>query len=205
MRKVVLLMVLASTAYAKGPKYNFDNPLLVDELVNVYHDIEAVPNGIYKSSSMTLQGITVSSITVNSKATIKGTSTNDDAPAGYIGEYLSSVVGPVSAATSGNFVAATSLALTPGDWDVSLNAQVDPNGGTTTDWRTGISTVLGTSLVQGDNYAIEQKTITALSQLTISNYRISTNTNVTYLANFYAVYTVATPRIYCRFSARRVR
>lgn len=51
----------------------------------------------------------------------RGTTTNDDASAGQIGEYLESVVltGAAVALTTGVSANITSLALTAGDWDVN--------------------------------------------------------------------------------------
>ncbi len=50
-----------------------------------------------------------------------GTTTNNNAPAGYIGEYISSIVGsgaPVSLTTN-TAKTITSISLTAGDWDIS--------------------------------------------------------------------------------------
>jgi hypothetical protein len=51
---------------------------------------------------------------------IVGTTTNDNAAAGYVGEYISSNVAYSSAITTTSNVAAniTSISLTAGDWDV---------------------------------------------------------------------------------------
>lgn len=50
-----------------------------------------------------------------------GTTTNDNAPSGYIGEYVSSTLPVASgtALTAGAAKTVTSIALTAGDWDVS--------------------------------------------------------------------------------------
>jgi hypothetical protein len=49
-----------------------------------------------------------------------GTGTNDDAPAGYIGEYVKSSVasGSAVALTSNSVASITSISLSAGDWDV---------------------------------------------------------------------------------------
>lgn len=56
---------------------------------------------------------------------IPGTTTNDNAAAGRVGEYPSSPVAFVSAVglTTGAGKTITSLSLTPGDWDVTINGQ----------------------------------------------------------------------------------
>ncbi len=65
---------------------------------------------------------------------IPGTTTNDAATAGNIGEYISSTVlsGSAVAATSGVEFNITSMSLTAGDWDVHGNVAITPSGGVTT-------------------------------------------------------------------------
>src|SRR5262249_6297435 len=57
-------------------------------------------------------------------SSIVGTTTNDDAPEGNIGELLSSFIASGSAVSLTTGVAAniTSILITPGDWDVTANA-----------------------------------------------------------------------------------
>jgi|LakMenEpi03Aug12_release.lakeMendotaPanAssembly.Ray.scaffolds.fasta_scaffold204092_4 hypothetical protein len=68
-------------------------------------------------STLTVNGL----ITPNSVAGIKGTSTNDSAQAGSIGEFVSSAVGSLVAFTSGSAKDITSISLTAGDWDITAN------------------------------------------------------------------------------------
>jgi hypothetical protein len=65
---------------------------------------------------------------------IPGTTTNDSATAGNIGEYISSTVlsGSAVAATSGVVFNITSISLTAGDWDVWGNVAITPSVGVTT-------------------------------------------------------------------------
>ena len=100
------------------------------------------------SISSTLPALTTSSITFNpTTGGIVGTTTNDNAAAGKVGEYVESIVAiassvSVSTATSKTI---TSISLTAGDWDVS--GEVGPNGASTTTITTitgGISTTLDT-------------------------------------------------------------
>ena len=66
---------------------------------------------------------------------IKGTATNDNAAAGYVGEYISSSVASGSAVslTTTTPKTITSISLTAGDWDVSGNVAFSPNAATTLD------------------------------------------------------------------------
>lgn len=59
---------------------------------------------------------------------VHGTDTNNDAPSGYIGEYIESrVTSPVNTAASATWFDAASITLTPGDWDVSEIFSVQSN------------------------------------------------------------------------------
>lgn len=67
---------------------------------------------------------TLTSVTFNpTTGGIVGTTTNNSASAGYVGEYMVSTVASGSAVslTSGSSTVVTSLSLTAGDWDVSGN------------------------------------------------------------------------------------
>lgn len=95
------------------------------------------------SWSTTLPAFITSSITFNpTTGGIVGTTTNDNAAAGYVGEYISSFIPPSSAVSLVTDVSTniTSISLTAGDWDVS--------GLTSTVFSTaGTAGLAGTSLV----------------------------------------------------------
>ena len=79
---------------------------------------------------------------------LPGTTTNDDALAGNVGEYLSSSVTPSGAKTltSGSPSDITSLVLTPGDWDCRGNVVYTVNAGTTvTAWRAWVNNASATT------------------------------------------------------------
>lgn len=90
---------------------------------------------------------------------IQGTNTNDDAAAGYIGEYVSSSVASGSAVTlnSGTSANITSISLTAGDWDVWAELWVTTSGTMTSvnGWISSTSNTeptrggLGHSFLQG--------------------------------------------------------
>lgn len=62
-----------------------------------------------------------------------GTTTNDDAAAGVVGEYIeSTVTGSSSGVTSGVAKNVTSISLSAGDWDVSGNVHFQNSGPVTT-------------------------------------------------------------------------
>lgn len=64
MKKIILLLMLTSPLLASGTKHTFTDPLMNDELDNVYHQIDsAFKNKVYKST-ITLTSIAVDSMTV---------------------------------------------------------------------------------------------------------------------------------------------
>lgn len=142
-------------------------------------------------------------------SSVLGTTTNDNAAAGRIGEYIESVVGPVNFGTSGQYSDLTSISLTAGDWDVSSLCATQNNGATVTTWLLGISTTSGnsgTGLVVGSNRAANVGP-TAASDIStaIPPYRMSLASTTTVYCKLFGSYTVATPIAYARLSARRVR
>jgi hypothetical protein len=62
---------------------------------------------------------------------LQGTNTNDDAAAGYVGEYLESNVTVAVNVLTNSPTTITSITLTPGDWDVCGDITVFPNGSNT--------------------------------------------------------------------------
>lgn len=64
--------------------------------------------------------------------TIQGTGTNDSPSAGYVGEFISSVIASTSSVslTTGVAEDLTSISLTAGDWDVYGNVTFIPTGTT---------------------------------------------------------------------------
>jgi len=72
------------------------------------------------------------SLTFSSTSGLIGTTTNNDAAAGSVGEYLSSIVliGSAVALTSGTAANVATLSLTAGDWDVWGEVYLTGNGST---------------------------------------------------------------------------
>lgn len=204
----LLLLLLASPLFAGGPKWAYrDNPRLDDEINNIYYDIRA--NRLTQSSTITISGITASSASIKS---LYGTTTNDDACSGCIGEYLESVVLYASRVNGVNaqYVDVTSIQLTPGDWDVTAMGTIISAGSGQTDAQIAITTTSGNSGtgIAADNSAeiIFPSTIALTSHfLSVPNYRKSVSTTTTVYFKYYALFTVNTPQIFGRLSARRVR
>ena len=143
-----------------------------------------------------------------------GTSTNDSAAAGYIGEYLESKATSAAVPTSSEYGDVGSLSLTAGDWDVSLNVIVVRNGATMTgnNFQIGIGTATGNNsagLVNGDNTSQTNGIVPnnfSQCSLNVANYRVSIASTTTYYGKIIVVsYSAGSPLVHYRLSARRVR
>ena len=72
------------------------------------------------TNTLTLPAVTGNVLASTGQLIGNGTTTNNDASAGQVGEYISSTVtGGTSGYTSATATNATSISLTAGDWDVS--------------------------------------------------------------------------------------
>lgn len=168
------------------------------------------------STSMTmitpvLGAASATSLSFSSTSGIIGTTTNNNAAAGSVGEYIESVIStPTNFGTSGQYFDTTSISPTAGDWDICYLINVTANGSTmTTGFRGGVWQSTGnntTGLVIGSN-ALDQGNATSLldQSIAIPCFRVSLSGTTTYYGKAVASYSVATPQFTCRLSARRVR
>lgn len=143
---------------------------------------------------------------------IGGTITNNSASAGFVGEYIESVIStatnvPGATTVWGNM---TSISLTAGDWEVTLNVNFVNNGATVETFafaaisiNSGVTT---TDQVIGSN---QQSTFVPTSSrdsfVAISNYRLSFASTTTVYAKCDLDYATGNPQYRCRISARRMR
>ncbi len=135
-----------------------------------------------------------SAITPSSTAGIVGTTTNDNANAGSIGEYATNSTSGTSltTATAAN---ATSVSLTAGDWDVSGVIRFNPGGSSTiSNFTVGIST---TSATFGTIPNTVQALLIPFTGASGQNHAIATPTVRISVASTTTVYLVAL----CSFSA----
>jgi hypothetical protein len=144
---------------------------------------------------------------------VKGTTTNDSAATGYVGEYIESKSAAANNfPTSGNVGDATSISLTPGDWDVSVLTAAIPGPSTTFTYHNcGTSTTSGnsgTGLNQGENWSGTLANTTTNSSMigcAVPSFRVSLSATTTYYLKVQAAYTGSSPTYGYRISARRVR
>lgn len=157
---------------------------------------------------------TISALANASGVAIHGTNTNNDAAAGYVGQYIeNTVTTPTNVSTSGTWFDAGSITLTPGDWDVTelFSVQSKAALGMST-CNTGISDTSGNSaagLVLGVN-EVSTDFPTALPNTDFSfsmvpSYRVKLAVTTTIYQKAFVVWSTTAPQYTGRISARRMR
>lgn len=139
---------------------------------------------------------------------IIGTPTNNDAAAGKVGEYVESIVGVTNFTTTAQFGDLTSIALTAGDWDVSVVAQAVLNGATMSSWLIGASVHPGndaTGLDPGTSVSQLPPLVQSGVTASLPTMRFSLAAPATIYLKYYSVYAAGNPQCEGRINARRVR
>ncbi len=138
-----------------------------------------------------------------------GTTTNDLAPSGTVGEFFSSykaVGAPVSLST--NTVAdVTSIALTAGDWDVEGNINLSFGSTTVTATQGALNTTATTLPTDGSEvYSGLLLTTTSDTQsITLPRKRVSLSTSGTVYMPIKVTFSAGTVAAFGGLTARRVR
>lgn len=140
---------------------------------------------------------------------LKGTTTNDNASAGEVGQEIESLVASGSAVSLTTATAAniTSVSLTAGDWDVSGNVNFTETTSTVTARSAGISTTSATVPTDGSEaFCGVQSTVTSeTNSITLPIKRVSlSGTTTTYLVAK-ATFSAGTCAGFGAIVARRVR
>lgn len=141
----------------------------------------------------------------------RGTTTNDNAAAGMVGEIISATVlsGAAVALTSGVFVNITSISLPAGDWDVNAVGVMSPAVTTQVQiFSVGISTTSATlPALPSTGFAQIQSngTTQPFYHLTTGVVRISIAATTTVFLIGYCAFTTSTNAVYGQIRARRVR
>jgi hypothetical protein len=172
--------------------------------------------GIYRSGSGIVQFISNGSGVGNFGPggwDLKGTTTNDSAATGDIGEYMSdtqSAATNVPNATAQFGDTDCQLSITAGDWDLTGTVTYTLNGSTPTQFfKAGISSTSGNSgsgMSEGHNLVSGPNPASGINPtLTIPSYRVSVSGTTTYYLKTYSQYSAGTPQYYCSLTARRVR
>lgn len=186
----------------------------VSGLATANSSILVTDSGGVPSWSTTLPAFTTSSITFSpTTGGIVGTTTNDNAAAGKVGEYISSQVSsgaPVSLTTT-TTANLTSISLTAGDWDVYYNAVYFPASTTTlTRVFSGLTSTSATEPgINDQSSTIQTIGITGdgsnVFYSTNGSTRLSINTTTTYYCVVQAIFAVSTCTAFGWMWARRRR
>jgi len=138
-----------------------------------------------------------------------GTTTNDNAAAGNVGQYIESVVvsGSAVAATSATQVNVTSISLTAGDWDIEASITTIPAGGTTQSVLIGGISATTATLPAVELRTYAQPAINAGTNCSISfpRTRVSIASTTTYFLVADIFFAVSTLGVCGFINARRVR
>ena len=141
----------------------------------------------------------------------KGTATNDSASAGYIGEYIESIVSTATNYTvsTGVYQNITSISLTAGDWDIYGQMDIGPNGATLAgNMLCAISANSGsttTDHVTGDNVLSVNGTASTSNFGQTVSWRRTISGTTTYYLKVSLAYSAGTPRFRGKIYARRRR
>lgn len=140
---------------------------------------------------------------------ILGTTTNDSADAGNVGQIVSALVasgsaGSLTTATAANV---TSISLTAGDWDVEGNVNVTLGTATLTAQAAGISTTSATLPTDGSEVysGLQLTTTNAVDSITLPRKRISVASTTTVYLVGRATFSAGTAAAFGAITARRVR
>ena len=123
---------------------------------------------------------------------VTGTTTNDNAAAGEVGQYVSStiVLGSAVGLTTSTPADITSISLTAGDWDVDASLWFGGNGATTVDYfRGSISATSATLDDTPDRFSSTVKS--GATVFGVANENISVGTTRFSLASTTTIYMVA--------------
>lgn len=161
------------------------------------------------SSESVTTTLTASTVNVTGRFAGRGTSTNDNAAAGWIGEYVSSTTATNTPSTGNNqYFDLGAVVLSPGDWDLSGVCMFDPNASESY-IECGIGTASGNSgsgLTNGDTNLQSLPVSAGIAQsLTLPGVRKSIASSTTYYLKAHIGYSGTTPTATGRLSARRVR
>lgn len=163
------------------------------------------------AQTITTYGLTLPSITFSSTTGIVGTTTNNNAAAGSVGQAVSSVIasgGTAIAITNNTPTDMTSISLTAGDWDVWGNIFFTYTGNSTLAQAWTATTSASTpftaddSLCNANNYVLTSGEIQGIS-VPYQRYSLATTTTV-YISGL-AMLTTGTANMCGGIYARRVR
>ena len=160
------------------------------------------------STTLTLPATTGNFLTSTTQLIGTGTTTNNDASAGQVGEYVvSTIASSGTSLTTGSYVNVTSISLTAGDWDINGICSFTSPGSPVISYLNWGSSL--TSATAGVNGAISSYTGGSVNTVDFSlpfptfRYSLSGTTTIYLVAR--ASWTTSTMSSYGSIRARRVR
>jgi len=169
--------------------------------------------GTVATTCLKTNGVPFTSTATAAAGQLPATATNDNATAGNVGEYASSIVLSGSAVSVSNGIAKdiTTLPLTAGDWDVSGTCFSNPAGSTTTSVMfCAIGTAANTNvIVPADNTAVTEYPFAVAAGnsewVPTGIARVSVSGTTTYHLVTQISFAVSTMSAYGIIRARRAR
>ena len=165
-------------------------------------------------ASPILGAASATSISFSSTSGVIGTSTNDDAVVGSVGQYASSIIAsPGSSITTNTNTNITSISLTAGDWDVWGSVGFTGNPATKITFIAGwVSSTSATrpdpSLYSSFAFASAMNVIPYAQgaiNIKVPKRRFSLASTTTVYVTAFTLFTISTTTAYGAIYARRVR
>ena len=147
-------------------------------------------------------------------STIIGTTTNDNAATGNIGQEIVTTVSTyTNYTTTATYQEIGNIALTAGDWDIAATFTIYTNSATVTAASDAIfviatATASATGAVEGKSIAYVPQTVLGVtSHITeaMAPFRVSLSGNQSYYLNSQSTFTVGNPQFVGTIRARRIR
>lgn len=155
----------------------------------------------------TLLGVTT--VGTSAVGQIAATATNDNAAAGKVGEFMSSVIAEASAVslTNGTNADVTTLSLTAGDWDIWGNLSFVPGAGTTSTYVMGWLSLTSATVPDGSLYNLMDRSgvMTFKQGCTPPQQRLSLAAPATLYMSVQSGFAVSTMKACGGLYARRAR
>jgi hypothetical protein len=176
-----------------------------------------IPDPGAATANFLLSGLAINSvpsITFSSTSGIIGTTTNNNAAAGSVGEFISSVIAQASSVSLSNnsVVSVANISLTAGDWDLYGNVNLNGNALTILQYYTcwvgvGSPSSPDPSLFVGESYGVAGLAVFAENQVGMAApfARVSVSGTTNAYIGVQAGFTTSTATACGGIFARRVR
>jgi hypothetical protein len=157
---------------------SIDNPFVITRSTGVVTMTDGIANSPISGSTGSFTTLAASGlITPSSTVGIKGTTTNDNAQAGSIGETITNTASGV-AQTSATLTNVTSIPLTAGDWDVTCSWTGTTSSGTTS-LNFGLTTTSGAQAPIGQRVLLSGISTTNGVEMPCPSFRLSLASSTT--------------------------